>query len=247
MKKALNLQQKTYKTLLITLKQGFMKKRILLSLVSFFMMTTMWASLIEAYQIYVTAAGAGKTYGTAELTLNMKNRNAIATWECTLVLPEGVTFVSADVAGSRYPEGYNGQFTTTQNEDGSISFNCEGEEGVTLTGTDGAVATVTVAIAGDAPLGDCKVYVKNTVLTEPNETEHNYAEKEFAWTIEEGEAPNPGIIGDLNGDEVVDIADAVTVLDIMAASGYSKDADLNNDDVIDIADYVSVLDIMAAQ
>ena len=68
-----------------------MKKRILLSLVSFFAMTAMWASITDAYQIYVKGAN-GKTYGTAELTLNMKNKNAIAIWKCTLVLPEGITY-----------------------------------------------------------------------------------------------------------------------------------------------------------
>ena len=53
------------------------------------------------------------------------------------------------------------------------------------------------------------------------------------------------VIGDLNGDTKVDIADAVTVLNIMAAGEYSKAADINNDEKIDIADFVSILNIMA--
>ena len=53
--------------------------------------------------------------------------------------------------------------------------------------------------------------------------------------------------GDLNGDDKVDIADAVTVLNIMAAGEYNADADLNGDQKIDIADFVTVLNIMAAQ
>ena len=53
--------------------------------------------------------------------------------------------------------------------------------------------------------------------------------------------------GDLNGDGKVDIADAVTVLNIMAASEYSADADINEDGKVDIADFVSILNIMAAQ
>ncbi len=53
--------------------------------------------------------------------------------------------------------------------------------------------------------------------------------------------------GDLNGDGKIDIADAVTVLDIMAAGEYSAAADLNGDQKVDIADFVSILDIMAAQ
>ena len=53
--------------------------------------------------------------------------------------------------------------------------------------------------------------------------------------------------GDLNGDGKVDIADAVTVLNIMASGEFVAAADLNGDQKIDIADFVTVLNIMAAQ
>ena len=56
-----------------------------------------------------------------------------------------------------------------------------------------------------------------------------------------------GLVGDLNGDDKVDIADAVTVLNIMAASEYNVAADVNNDGKVDIADFVTILNIMAAQ
>jgi len=54
-----------------------------------------------------------------------------------------------------------------------------------------------------------------------------------------------GMVGDLNGDGKVDIADAVSVLNVMASGNFVKDADLNNDSKVDIADFVSVLNIMA--
>ena len=56
-----------------------------------------------------------------------------------------------------------------------------------------------------------------------------------------------GITGDLNNDGKVDIADAVTVLNIMAAGNYDASADVNNDQKVDIADFVTILNIMAAQ
>ena len=52
--------------------------------------------------------------------------------------------------------------------------------------------------------------------------------------------------GDLNGDTKVDIADAVTILNIMASGEYNADADVNHDDKVDIADFVTILNIMAA-
>jgi len=222
-----------------------MKKRILLSMVSFFVMATSWASLLEAYQIYVTGANA-KTNGTAELTLNMKNRNAINMWECTLVLPEGVTFQSATLITARIPDGFNAEFSAVDNGDGTVSFTCEGEVGVGIPGTDGAIATVTVAI-GDITPGDVIVTVKDTKLTEPNGTinEDKKGQREFTWTLEQGE--QQGVEGDLNGDGKVDIADAVAVLEVMARDGSDEWADLNKDGKVDIADFVAVLEIMAKQ
>lgn len=249
MKKALNLQQKSIKqTFNNNQKLNSMKRRILLSLVSFFAMTTMWASLVDAYQIYVTA-GTGKTFGTAELTLNMKNKNAtIGTWSCTLVLPAGVTFQKAELVPARFPEGYNAEFVATPNEaDNSVKFSCAGEEGVAMTGTDGAIVTVTVAISGDVEPGVYPVVIKEgTVLEEINKTTHNDGkDREFSWTIEQGE--NPGVAGDLNGDTKVDIADAVITLNIMAAGEYDAKADMNGDGKVDVADFVSILNVMAAQ
>ena len=63
----------------------------------------------------------------------------------------------------------------------------------------------------------------------------------------EGGVPLNGRIGDLNGDTVVDIADAVSVLNIMAEDGYTADADINGDGKVDIADFVSILNIMAEE
>jgi hypothetical protein len=51
--------------------------------------------------------------------------------------------------------------------------------------------------------------------------------------------------GDLNNDGKVDIADAVTILNIMAAGTNNPAADLNRDGNADIADFVTVLNLMA--
>ena len=61
---------------------------------------------------------------------------------------------------------------------------------------------------------------------------------------EGGKALN-GTEGDLNGDDKVDIADAVTVLNFMADGSNDPDADLNEDGKVDIADFVTVLNLMA--
>ena len=61
------------------------------------------------------------------------------------------------------------------------------------------------------------------------------------------EAPDNFATGDINKDGTIDIADAVSVLNIMAGDGYNADADINGDGTVDIADFVSILNIMAGE
>jgi hypothetical protein len=207
-------------------------------------MTAMSASLLEAYKIYVTAGANGKQGATAELTVNMKNKNAIASWNCTIVLPTGVTFQSAELLNARVPEGYEAEFNAVANEDGTVSLSCAGAEGVTFTGTDGAVAKIIVAVAADAPVGDCTVNVKSALLEEPDGTGYNRSNNEFTWTIEEGVAFQRG---DVNCDGDITVADAVTVLNAMAGEEVPGNADVNGDGEVTVADFVKVLNIMAGE
>lgn len=240
-----------------------MKKRILLSLVSFFMMTAMWASLQEAYQIYVTAGANGKTGQSATLTLNMKNTQAIWSWTATVALPEGVTYVDGSLALDparlpEFPEGVEPTITATVNEDGTVTFACqlpavdEDANGIydyAITGTDGAIATFNVAVASTVTPGDVQVVVNaNTaIMVEPNGTSTYTYQKanSYTWTIEEG-----ALLGDVNMDGAIDIADVNKVLELMATSTTAEDypaGDVNGDGGIDIADVNKVLEIMASQ
>ena len=96
--------------------------------------------------------------------------------------------------------------------------------------------------------GDCSALVGG----EGTRFDSNFTDKTYARPDGGTERPGyftekPSHQGDLNGDKKVDIADAVTVLNIMAASEFKAEADLNGDEKIDIADFVTVLNIMAAQ
>ena len=53
--------------------------------------------------------------------------------------------------------------------------------------------------------------------------------------------------GDVTADTVVDIADVVEILSIMAENGDDEKADINHDTKVDIADVTAVLTIMAHQ
>lgn len=57
---------------------------------------------------------------------------------------------------------------------------------------------------------------------------------------------NPVLKGDVNGDNAVDVMDAVMIYDIMAGNVASKpEADVNGDNAVDVMDVVAIYDIMA--
>ena len=225
-----------------------MKKRILLSLMSFFVMTSMWATLASYYQMKVTASANGKTGETATLTLNLENKNAVTTWQCLVTLPEGVTYKEGTFAivDGRYPEGYNANVVATVNGDGTVTFFCEGAEGIALTGTAGAVATFDVEVASEVVPNDYAVVVNNSDVTEVNGTTYHWkTANEYVWTIEEGAASV--IEGDVTGDGKVNFTDAQSVLTLMANDEYDASADVNHDGKVDFTDYQSILVIMAGE
>ena len=70
---------------------------------------------------------------------------------------------------------------------------------------------------------------------------------EAQMKAEGGKAINGSIEGDLNGDDSVDISDAVVILDVMASDEPDMKFDLNGDNAVDISDFVVILDLMAQQ
>ncbi len=227
-----------------------MKKRILLSLMSFFVVTSMWATMASYYQMKVTASANGKTGETATLTLNLENKNAVTTWQCLVTLPEGVTYKEGTFAivDGRYPEGYNANVVATVNGDGTVTFFCESKAGLALTGTAGAVATFDVEVASTVAPDDYAVVVNNSDVTEVSgTTQHWKTANEYIWTIEEGATV---VKGDVNGDTEVNLADYQTVLALMASDAdvsVNPSADVNKDGFINLADAQTILALMAAQ
>ncbi len=53
--------------------------------------------------------------------------------------------------------------------------------------------------------------------------------------------------GDVNGDNVVDVADISAIISVMAGTGTYAGADVNDDKVVDVADISTVIDIMAGK
>lgn len=189
-------------------------------------------TLAEANRIYVSAEANGQAGTTAELMLNMKNRFSIGSWNCTLVLPQGVTYQSTTLytEGGRYPDGYNGVVTYVTNQDGSVTINCEGEEGVAITEKDGTVAIVTVEIANTVAEGTYPVTIREskTIGVSGDDIYTYTIEQTIEWTIEAAAPVLQGTIHfDLNGadgeyaDITQDVGTPVFAPDDPEREGYT--------------------------
>ena len=73
-------------------------------------------------------------------------------------------------------------------------------------------------------------------------------ESSWSWQEYEGSDDEESILGDANGDGVVDVADVVAIVNYIlekpAENFNFKDADVNGDEVIDAADVVGVVNII---
>ena len=212
-----------------------MKKRILLSLVSFFAMTAMWAGLLENYYVIVSGAN-GKAGQTATLTLNLQNKNAISQWSCTVVLPAGVEFVEGSEAYDEARYATAPTFTAVKNADGSVTFSCAGDVDAGGTAPQ-AIATFDVTVAADVEPGEYPVVTKDFVFMLQDGTIPSLTgEKEFKWTIEAG-GPNL----DINEDGDVNLADAQALLIKVADGVTDLKYDANGDGEVNLADAQYIL------
>lgn len=161
-------------------------------------------TIIEWYRVYVQKDMTVQAGDNAQLYLVMDKRNPIATWSCTLVLPEGVTYKGAALYPDAYPDGYNAEFTATENEDGSVSFSCSGEDGVAMYApqqTGNIIATVTVDIPETFAPGKIEVTTKGITLVEVGGDIRNYTNNnsEIVTEVTVNPIPKATITFDLNG------------------------------------------------
>lgn len=158
-----------------------------------------------------------------------------------LALPEGFTLAAATASGTRYGETLP-TVTTQANEDGTITLFCEVDE--PMTGTDGVVATLTLAVAANVAAGEYKLALNGATMVDLNEKAWARTETvETAITVEEA----TGIKGDVDGDGQVGVGDIEAVLVQMASETPDMVADVDGDGQVGVGDIEAVLVIMANQ
>ena len=182
---------------------------------------------------YLKAADVTAKQGqTVEVALTMVNRTFdIINWKTELVLPEGVTLVSA-VAAERWAD----EVTVTGNQLFSET------ENAVATG-EGVVAKITLQVASTVAEGSYDIALKGTVMHAKDNTEIAQTDPlNFKLAVEKAD---DGKKGDLNGDGHVDASDIQMILNDMAEGTNNPAFDLNGDEHIDASDIQIILNIMA--
>lgn len=223
-----------------------MKRSFLLMAVSFMAMTSAFASIKDAYQIIASSAAGAKAGRQVTVSLNLKNKEAISSWQCDLVLPAGVELVkgSAKVSTGRCGEAYS-TIEVKENGNGSYTLACGPTSDATISGNDGEVATVVLYVKRDVAPGQVSVKINNIVMTEANATPHQYETTEYLMPV----ATQDYIVGNVDKQGAVDGTDIVSLVNfVIGAPNAEHDADaadVNEDGTIDGSDIVALVNIVA--
>jgi len=128
--------------------------------------------------IYIQPATASQG-GEEQLSICMKNSAAIRAFQFDLYLPDGVTAkvnqkgrIVCSLSTGRLEDDDEHTLVATIQDDGSVRFLCGSLNEECFNGNDGEVATLTVTVADDMPIGTYPIILKEMVLNETNYSIH---------------------------------------------------------------------------
>lgn len=184
---------------------------------------------------YLEASEATATAGkTVVVNILMINNLNIVNWQTNLVLPEGITLVSAEAA-EKWVDPVNV-------EGNKISAETETPVGPSQ---KAVIAKVTLQVASTVAAGEYEIALHGTVMIDENSDIVTQEDDKVAkLTVEEGPV---GVEGDLTGDREVNAADIQAMLNLIAAGENSEAADLTKDGEVNAGDIQALLNIIAAQ
>lgn len=210
-----------------------MKRRFLFMLMA--ALTCIGANAaIKRANNYLEASEATATAGqTVVVNILMTNNLNIVNWQTNLVLPEGITLVSAEAA-EKWVDPVNVEGNT-------ISAETETPVG---SSQKAVIAKVTLQVASTVAAGEYEIALHGTVMIDENSDIVTQVDDKVAKLIVE---ENPAIEGDLTGDKEVNAADIQAMLNLIAAGENPEAADLTKDGEVNAGDIQALLNIIAAQ
>ena len=178
---------------------------------------------------------------TGQIAIVLENTTEITAFQFDITLSEGLTIAQSKgkygiALTSRASSTH--QFSTLDKEDGSLRVAAYSMNNTAFEGTSGALLLIDVNVANDCGEEE-SIMLRNIRLTTKSVSELKLNNVTVAIHIS-------GLIGDVNGDGAVDVADISSVIDVMSKGTNDKAADVNRDGAIDVADIATIIDIMAS-
>ena len=197
--------------------------------------------------IYIDALNA-RVGATTTMEINLKNSEEATAYVFDLVLPEGITVAKNE----------SGKYVDTlsdRHDDHSRTFNYKGNNiyslatlsgnSELLTGNDGAIRILTIEVADNLPEGSYVIEIKNASYSTPTGYDVMLPETKALITVEDY------ILGDVNGNDRIDIGDAVSIVNYLVGKESTKfvekAADTNKNGRIDIGDAVTIVNVLVGK
>ena len=186
--------------------------------------------------------------GEANIEICLKNAGAATAYVFDMALPEGITVAKndkgkfIDALSDRHDD-----HTRTFNDKGNNTYSLSTLSGNSepLTGNDGAIRLLTLTVADDMAEGVYAVEIKNASYSKPDGTLVSLPNTTTSVTVENY------VLGDVNGNDGVDIGDAVSIVNYLVGKESSvfveKAADTNKNGQIDIGDAVTIVNFLVGK
>ncbi len=194
--------------------------------------------------------------GQVQLSVRMKNTEDIAGYEFNLQLPEGITVATnqyglpmAELSTERTNSTLTSSFGAEFQDDGTLTVLCgtmkknpQTGKLFAISGNDGEVAIITINVASDMEEGEYPIIMKNVKLCDVDNIKYSIGNLKSTLAV------SSYILGDVNADRSVDVADFIGVANYIlghAPEGFVyKAADVIADNSIDVADFIGVANII---
>ena len=195
--------------------------------------------------VLYTEDAVGVPSGTLVLPIQLENVSAITGLQFELQLPEGVS-VAEDGQGKLVAalsaRAADQSISASQLSNGNYQFVVFSGTSAALSGSEGAIAYITLNVAESMATGEYVIGIKEVELTKTDGTSLHHKDLTSRLTLAEP------IIGDTNGDGKVTVTDAVGIVNHVLHRTPSvfiiKAADVNGDGSITISDAVKVVNIV---
>lgn len=186
--------------------------------------------------------------GDVNIEICLKNAETATAYVFDLVLPEGVTVAKNDKG--KFIDALSGRHddhTRTFNDKGNNTYSLSTLSGNSepLSGNDGAIRLVTLHVADGMAEGVYAVEIKNASYSKPDGTLVSLPNTTTSVTVEDY------VQGDVNGNNGVDIGDAVSIVNYLvgkeSTTFVEKAADTNKNGQIDIGDAVTIVNYLVGK